>query len=352
MAITENRALRDKRNALVDELGKINDQYNTLREDVLSGDQQRAAAALGPLESLATQLAALSLQVRNVQVANSTGNKFDPKLAQSLEELINNVIDTQHGTSIATSLANKAVRIGATQNNTQSAGEEVKQSGDAGVTNPAQPAQTFTNPDAAAATATQPDPVVAVSNNDTPAIGASSSPSPDATATTTQTNSEEAINRGGTLAHGETVATAENKTEQSYVFSAVSVVSEFRQGRFEQTLEGVLYFFPRPKTSQLVDPPVKAADLGSQSFGLTPNNNTPRVNAGKKKVASAQDVRKATIGNQTFPLKGDASGSQTFPLKKDTAVYWGQGNSPGGVSISGSVQGPQQSGDNIFGWGG
>ena len=76
------------------------------------------------------------------------------------------------------------------------------------------------------------------------------------------------------------------------MFSAISVVSEFRQGRFEQTLEGVLYFFPRPKTSQVVDPPVKAADLGSQSFGLT---NNPRVNPGKKKVASAQDVRKATI---------------------------------------------------------
>jgi hypothetical protein len=306
MAITENRALRDKRNALVDELIKLNEQYSTLREDVLSGDQQRAAAALGPLESLATQLAALSLEVRNVQVANSTGNNFDPKLARSLEELINNVIDTQNGTSVATSLANKAVRIGAAQNNTQSAGQEVAQSGDAGVTNPAQPTQTFTSPDAATTIATQPDPVVAVSNSNTPAIGTSPSPSPDANAATTQTNAEEAV---GQQVQPETFTDANRQgtdraTKQSYVFYATEITSEFRQGRFEQTLEGCLYIFPRPKTSQVADPPVRAADLGSQSFGLTPNNNTPRVNTNTRKVSSAQDVRKATIASQTFPLKG------------------------------------------------
>jgi len=302
MAIKENRALRDKRNALVDELGKINDQYNTLREDVLSGDQQRAAAALGPLESLGTQLAALSLQVRNVQVDNSTGNDFDPKLARSLETLIDLVIDTQNGTAIAKSLANKAVRIGATQNNAQSAGEEVKQSGDAGVTNPAPPTQTFTSPDAATTTATQPDPVVAVSNSNTPAIGVSSSPSPD-TAATTQANAEEAVDQAGALP--EQFSTANRgATQQSYVFYATEITSEFRQGKFEQTLEGCLYIFPRPKTSQVVDSPVRAADLGSQSFGLTPNNNTPRVNPTNKKVGSAQDARKATIASQTFPLKG------------------------------------------------
>jgi len=301
MAIKENRALRDKRNALVDELGKINDQYNTLREDVLSGDQPRAAAALGPLESLGTQLAALSLQVRNVQVDNSTGNDFDPKLARSLEALIDLVIDTQNNTAIAKSLANKAVRIGATQNNTQSAGEEVKQSGDAGVTNPAPPTQTFTSPDAATTTATQPDPVVAVSNSNTPAIGVSSSPSPD-TAATTQANAEEAVDQTNALP--EQFSTANRgATQQSYVFYATEITSEFRQGKFEQTLEGCLYIFPRPKTSQVVDSPVRAADLGSQSFGLTPNNNTPRVNPTNKKVASAQDARKATIASQTFPLK-------------------------------------------------
>jgi hypothetical protein len=305
MAITENRALRDKRNALVDELIKFNTEYGTLREDVLSGDQQRAAAALGPLESLETQLAALSLQVRNVQVANSTGNDFDPKLARSLEELINNVIDIQNGTSVAKSLANKAVRIGATQNNTQSAGEEVKQSGDAGVTNPAQPTQTFTSPDTTTTPTTQPDPVVAVANNDTPAIGASSSPSPD-TAATTQANAEEAVDRTNALP--EQFSTANRgATQQSYVFYATEITSEFRQGRFEQTLEGCLYIFPRPKASQVADPPVRAADLGSQSFGLTPNTNTPRVNPTNKKVASAQDVRKATIASQTFPLKGVGS---------------------------------------------
>jgi hypothetical protein len=147
--------------------------------------------------------------------------------------------------------------------------------------------------------------VVAVSNNTTPPIGTSSSPSPDAAATTTQTNAEEAADRGGSLPPTEPVATRENNTEQSYVFTAISVVSEFRQGRFEQTLEGTLYFLPRPKTSQVVDPPVRAADLGSQSFGLTDN---PRVNPGKKKVASAQDVRKATIGAGAAPTNVQFTG--------------------------------------------
>jgi len=303
MAITENRALRDKRNALVDELIKLSEQYSTLREDVLSGDQQRAAAALGPLESLETQLAALSLQVRNVQVANSTGNDFDPKLARSLEELINNVIDVQNGTAVAKSLANKAVRIGATQNTTQSAGEEVKQSGDAGVTNPSQPTQTFTSPDAAATT-TQTEPVVATANKDDPSIGQTASPSPDATPATVQTNAEEAVDQNQALPPVTVTADREDSeraTKQSYVFYATRVTSEFRQGRFEQTLEGALYIFPRPKKSQVVDTPavVTSAELGSQSFGLTDN----RVNPGKKKVASPQDARKATISSQTFPVK-------------------------------------------------
>lgn len=190
------------------------------------------------------------------------------------------------------------------QNNTQSAGQEVKQSGEAGVTNPAPPAQTFTSPDAATTTATQPDPVVAVSNSNTPAIGTSPSPSPDATAATTQTNAEEAV--GQQKVQTETFTDAnrqgtDRSTKQSYVFYATEITSEFRQGRFEQTLEGCLYIFPRPKTSQVVDPPVRAADLGSQNFGL--NNNATRVNTGTKKVTSAQNVRKATITGQTFPLK-------------------------------------------------
>jgi hypothetical protein len=246
-------------------------------------------------------LAALSLEVRNVQVANSTGNDFVPKLARSLEELINNVIDTQNGTSVATSLANKAVRIGAAQNNTQSAGQEVAQSGDAGVTNPAQPTQTFTSPDAATTTATQPDPVVAVSNSNTPAIGVTASPSPDATPATVQTNAEEAVPQSASTPGAATGSTAKRATKQSYVFYATTVTSEFRQGRFEQTLEGCLYIFPRPKTSQVVDPPVKAAEIGSQNFGL--NNTATRVNTGTKKLVSAQDARKATISGQTFPVK-------------------------------------------------
>lgn len=291
MAVKQNRVLRDQRNAVIDEFIKLNEQYGTLREDVLSGDTQRAAAALPALEALRPQLAALSLQLRNIQVENSTGNDFDPQLARQLEKDVDNVIDIQNGTYLSVSLATKAERALTAENTTQSAGQEVKQSGDAGVTNPAPPTQTFTSPDAAT-TATQPDPVVAESNSNTPAIGVTASPSPDATASVVQTNTEEAVPQSSPTPGANSVATRERSRTQSYVFYATTVTSEFRQGRFEQTLEGSLYIFPRPKTAQVVDPPVKAADLGSQSFGLTDN---PRVNPGKKKVASAQDTRKATI---------------------------------------------------------
>jgi hypothetical protein len=218
------------------------------------------------------------------------------------------------------------------QNTAQSAGQEVKQSGDAGVTNPAQPTQTFNAPDAATTATTQPDPVIAVSNSDTPAVGVTASPSPDATASVVQTNAEEAVPQASSTPGANLGATRERSRTQSYVFYATTVTSEFRQGRFEQTLEGSLYIFPRPKTSQVVDPPVKAADLGSQSFGLTDNT---RVNPGKQKVASAQDARKATI------VTSSQLGSQNFGAAGNPAPtnvqFTGQGSNlsnPGGMDFS------------------
>lgn len=49
-------------------------------------------------------------------------------------------------------------------------------------------------------------------------------------------------------------ANAKRKPIQSNVYQAHKVTSEFRNGRFEQTLEGGLYTFPKPDKSNTVSP--------------------------------------------------------------------------------------------------
>lgn len=88
---------------------------------------------------------------------------------------------------------------------------------------------------------------------------------------------------------------------QSYVFYTISITSEFRAGRFEQILEGGLYIQERPKKSQqVVDRPVSASELGSQTFPTA--DQRPRVTAPKQ----ASDKRRSTIASQTFPLNNNS----------------------------------------------
>lgn len=79
---------------------------------------------------------------------------------------------------------------------------------------------------------------------------------------------------------------------QSYVYYATSVTSEFNRGRFEQTIDGIMYPYILPKKQQVVqDRIVTAADLGSQSFNFSTPEQRSRVNPTGKKTVS-----------QTFPL--------------------------------------------------
>ena len=60
---------------------------------------------------------------------------------------------------------------------------------------------------------------------------------------------------------------------QSTVYSAQKVTSEFRQGKFEQTIEGALYMFPKPDGTNTVGKSV-AANPGTAEAGIAFNQNT------------------------------------------------------------------------------
>jgi hypothetical protein len=80
---------------------------------------------------------------------------------------------------------------------------------------------------------------------------------------------------------------------QSVVYRAKSVVSEFRQGRFEQTIEGTLYSYPVPsganKATTASNPVAQSAssDADAQEggfYGTSDNSDTERVPLGEQTI--------------------------------------------------------------------
>jgi hypothetical protein len=67
---------------------------------------------------------------------------------------------------------------------------------------------------------------------------------------------------------------------QSTVYSAQKVVSEFRQGKFEQTIEGALYMFPKPD--------------GTNTVGKVASNNTSAVGEASTAQSSRQNAQSPT----------------------------------------------------------
>jgi hypothetical protein len=133
---------------------------------------------------------------------------------------------------------------------------------------------------------------------------------------------------------------------QSYVFYATEVLHEFRQGRFEQTLTGGLYIFPRNKDNS------GAARTGTAATGagLTSSNYNPggyaqsatgAEGAGSSEVATSQKGKRVgTVKTQTktgtgasgFPL---TDSRVTLPVKPknpgvDFATAYSLRNRPGG----------------------
>jgi len=72
---------------------------------------------------------------------------------------------------------------------------------------------------------------------------------------------------------------------QSTVYSAQKVVSEFRQGKFEQTIEGALYMFPKPD--------------GTNTVGKVASNNTSAVGEASTAQSSRQNAQSPTAAPAT-----------------------------------------------------
>jgi len=72
---------------------------------------------------------------------------------------------------------------------------------------------------------------------------------------------------------------------QSTVYSAQKVVSEFRQGKFEQTIEGALYMFPKPD--------------GTNTVGQVASNNTGAVGEASTAQSSRQNAQSPTAAPAT-----------------------------------------------------
>lgn len=78
---------------------------------------------------------------------------------------------------------------------------------------------------------------------------------------------------------------------QSVVYRAKSVVSEFRQGRFEQTIEGTLYQYPVPsganKATTASNPVASSGDADAQEggfYGTSDNSDSERVPLGEQTI--------------------------------------------------------------------
>jgi hypothetical protein len=134
---------------------------------------------------------------------------------------------------------------------------------------------------------------------------------------------------------------------QSRVYLCKKVVSEFRHGKFEQTLEGALYLYPKPDKSNTANP---AAASGVQQSGETDDSSGDRPGAANQAgntSGGANGTTGTTGGGQSSPGfsatdprrldRGDGGkaailGAQANLLRVPAPNTTGQGTVPGGQS--------------------
>jgi hypothetical protein len=87
---------------------------------------------------------------------------------------------------------------------------------------------------------------------------------------------------------------------QSTVYSAQKVVSEFRQGKFEQTIEGALYMFPKPDGTNTVGKSV--ATNNGNNEGTTETAQLTRQNAQSPsaELATAETTAATNFNNTLY----------------------------------------------------
>jgi hypothetical protein len=109
---------------------------------------------------------------------------------------------------------------------------------------------------------------------------------------------------------------------QSNIYQAIKVVSEFRGGQFEQTIEGTLYFYNKPQTSSTT---TAAADTGTvdgsdnrfarqETQAQTASQSAAAVGAGGA-VGGAGGVGGNSIGTSSFTAAAQSNtGTRLAPL--------------------------------------
>jgi hypothetical protein len=83
--------------------------------------------------------------------------------------------------------------------------------------------------------------------------------------------------------------------EQSRVYHCKKVVSEFRQGRFEQTLHGALYLFPKPNQTNAANPAAASAARAEEQGG------------GRENVGAAAAISNRTNDGTLGPTRRNAA---------------------------------------------
>jgi hypothetical protein len=122
--------------------------------------------------------------------------------------------------------------------------------------------------------------------------------------------------------YSETQKKYNNRTAlQSRVYQCKKVISEFRQGKFEQTLEGAIYMFPVPDKSNTANP---GAAAQTNSAGKNPNVTN--------EVAARQNIDLSTTAGRAARQNAAATdprrvGSVESADRESAAVVGAQTNS-------------------------
>ena len=117
---------------------------------------------------------------------------------------------------------------------------------------------------------------------------------------------------------------------QSYVFYATRCHSEFRQGRFEQTLEGGIYIFPRSKQTK-----VSSVTTGAAGFPLTTDAGAAETSVGTGASgfpltpAQSGTSRQGVRTGRTKPQVKTGTGASGFGLTPSRATVPSKPVEPG-----------------------
>ena len=86
---------------------------------------------------------------------------------------------------------------------------------------------------------------------------------------------------------------------QSTVYQATKIISEFRQGKFEQTIEGSMYFFPIPSKTNTA----AATAVNNQSNAETARLAAGAAKATSNRAAADNNALAASFANQTAAVE-------------------------------------------------